>query len=100
RLMESGEVKPMSPVDQKRVVQWDVEAVLDDLGRDQDVSFMMHEFQHHFFQFAFRHLAVADGDSGAWNQFLKPGGNFPDCVHTIVNEIHLAASVELLLEGR
>ena len=60
----------------------------------------MHEFQHHFFQFAFGHLAVADGDSGAWNQFLKLGGNFPDCVHTIVNEIHLAASVELLLEGR
>jgi len=26
---------------------------------------MMHEFQHYFFQFAFGHLAVADGDSGA-----------------------------------
>jgi len=36
----------------------------------------------------------------ARDQFLKLGADFPDCVHTIVNEIHLAASVELLLEGR
>src|SRR2546422_3169383 len=100
QLIEFGQTESISPVDQNRVAQWDVEAVLDDRGRHQYVSFVMPEFQHHFFQFAFRHLAVADGDSGARNQFLKLGSDFPYRVHTIVNEIDLAASVELLLEGR
>ena len=60
---------------------------------------MMHKFQHHFLQFAFRHLAVADDDSSARYQALKLGGDFPDGVHAVVDEVHLAAPVEFLLES-
>ena len=61
---------------------------------------MMHKLQHHFFKFAFRHLPVADNDSCFWRQFLQLGGDFPDRIHAIVNEIHLAAAFEFLFNGR
>ena len=82
------------------VAERDVEAVLDDGGRDQNVGFVMHEFQHHFFEFAFGHLSVADDDARRGNQRLKLGGDFPDGVDAVVDEIDLAAAFEFLLDGR
>ena len=60
---------------------------------------MVHEFQHHFFQFAFRHLSVADDDAGGRDQRLDLGGDFPDGVDAVVHEINLAAALEFLLDG-
>ena len=59
QLIELGQSQAVGAIDQDGVAERNVEAVLDDGGRDQDVGFVMHEFQHHFFQFAFRHLPVA-----------------------------------------
>ena len=59
----------------------------------------MHELQHHFFEFAFRHLSVADDDSRRRNESLELGGDFPDGVDAVVDEIDLAAALEFLLNG-
>src|SRR5205807_1341733 len=61
---------------------------------------MMHELQHHLLQFAFSHLPVADRDSPARYEFLNLGCDFPDCMHTVMNEIDLAAAFQLLLNSR
>ena len=57
----------------------------------------MHELQHHFFEFAFRHLAVADDDFRFGNQRLKFGGDFPNGIDAVVDEIDLAAAFQFLL---
>ena len=53
----------------------------------------MHEFEHHFFQLAFAHLPVADGDARVGRQTLQLGGNLPDRFYAVVHEINLAAAV-------
>jgi len=59
----------------------------------------MHEFEHHFFQFAFAHLPVADGDAGLRDERLQLGGDFPDGVDAVVDEVDLASAIEFLLDG-
>src|SRR5258708_738601 len=98
QLIELREPEPVGAVDQNRVAQRNIEAVLDDRGRNQYVGFVVHEFQHHFFQFAFRHLSVADDNSGFRNKRLDLGGNFPDGVHAVVDEIDLAPALQFLLD--
>jgi len=39
----------------------------DDRRGHEDIGFVVHKFQHHFFQFTFRHLAVADKNARLWN---------------------------------
>jgi len=58
----------------------------------------MHNFQHHFFEFTFRHLSVADDDSRGRDKRLKFGRDFEDGVDAVVNEIDLAAALEFLLD--
>ena len=48
----------------------DIEAVLDDGGGDEHVRFAADEFQHHFFELVFAHLAVADHDARFRNEAL------------------------------
>ena len=67
---------------------------------DQNVGLVMHELEHHLFQFAFRHLSVAHDDARPRHQFLQLGGNLPDAVHAVVHEIDLAAAFQFLLDGR
>ena len=98
-LVELGEAEAVGAVDQDRVAERDVEAVFDDGGRDENVGFVVHEFQHHFFEFAFGHLSVADDDAGFGNESLDFGGDFPDGVDAVVNEIDLAAAFEFLFDG-
>ena len=59
----------------------------------------MHKLQHHFFEFTFRHLTVADCDSCRRNERLNFGGDFPDCVDAVMDEIDLAPALEFLLNG-
>ena len=82
-----------------RVAERDVEAVLDDGGGDENVGLVMHELQHHFFEFGFPHLAVADDDARLRNQFLQLGGDLPDALDAVVDEVDLAAALEFLLDG-
>ena len=98
-LVELGEAEAVGTVNQDRVAQRDVETVFDDCGGDEDVGFLVHEFEHHFFEFAFRHLSVADDDARGGNECLNLGGDFPDGVDAVVNEIDLAAALEFLFDG-
>ncbi len=59
----------------------------------------MHEFQHHFFEFAFAHLSVAYGDAGAGRERLEFGGYLPDSFNAVVHEIDLAAAIQLLFDS-
>src|SRR5208282_3390195 len=100
KLIELRQTQPVGAIDDDRVAQRDVEAVLDNRGRDQDIGFVMHEFQHHFFQLTFAHLPMADRDTRARGQCLNLGGNLPDGVDAVVYEINLAAAVEFLFDCR
>ena len=97
-LVELGEAEAVGAVDQDRVAERDVEAVLDDGGGDEDVGFVMHEAEHHFFEFGLAHLAVADHDVCLRNQFLQLGGDLPDALDAVVDEVDLAAAFEFLLD--
>ena len=99
KLVELREAHAVGAVDDDGVAEGDVESVLDDGGGNQDIGFVMHEFEHHFFQFAFAHLPVAYGDAGARHERLQLGGNLPDRVYAVVHEINLAAAIKFLLDG-
>ena len=99
QLVKLGESQAVGAIDEDGVAERDIEAVLDDGGRDQDVGFVMHELEHHFFQFAFRHLAVTYDDARSRHQRLELGGDLPDAVHAVVHEVNLAAALEFLLDG-
>src|SRR3984957_1491205 len=98
-LVKLRESEAVGTVDQDRVAERNVEAVLDDRGRNQNVGFVVHEFQHHFFKFTFRHLPVADDDPGCGDENLELGRYFEDGVDAVVDEINLAAAFEFLLDG-
>ena len=100
KLVKLRKPEPIRAVDQNRVAERDVETVFDDRGGDQNVGFVMHEFHHHFFEFAFRHLSVANDDSRFWHQRLKFCGDLPDRVDPVVYEINLAVAFEFLLHRR
>src|SRR5208282_855895 len=87
KLIELRQTQPVGPIDDDRVAQRDVEAVLDNRGRDQDVGFVMHEFQHHLFQLPFAHLPMAHGDTSVRGEGLNFGGNLPYGVYAVVHEI-------------
>ncbi len=99
-MVELGEAEAVGTVNQNRVAERNVEAVLDNRGSDENVGFVMHELQHHFFQFGFSHLAVADDDARLRDQLLQLGGDFPDALHAVVHEVNLAAALEFLLDRR
>src|SRR6266478_1438360 len=100
KLIKLRQAKPVGPIDDDRVAQRDVESVLNNRGRDQDVGFVMHKFQHYSFQLPFAHLSVADCNPRIWNHRLKLGRNLPDRVDAVVDEINLAAAVEFLFDRR
>ena len=59
----------------------------------------MHKAQHHFFQLAFGHLAVAYSNARPGHQFLQLGCDFVDAFYSIVDEVHLTAAFEFLLQS-
>src|SRR5579863_1171351 len=92
QLVELRQSKTIGAVDDDGITQRNVEAVLDNRRGHKNVSFVMHEFKHHFFQFSFRHLAVSHDDAGLRDQRLKFGGNLPNTFYAVVDEINLAAT--------
>ena len=100
QLIELRKPETLGAADEDGVAEWDIEAVFDDGSGDENVGFVMHEFEHHFLQFPFRHLTVAYDDARPGHEFLQLGGDFPNGVHAVVHKIDLAAALEFLLEGR
>ena len=50
-------------------------------------------------QLVLAHLAVADDDAGGGNEFLDLGGDFVDGLDAVVDEVDLAAALQLHLDG-
>ena len=61
---------------------------------------MVHELQHHIFQFTFSHLPVPHDNPRLRNQRLQLRRNLPDALHAIVDEINLPAALQFLLQRR
>src|SRR6202789_901282 len=81
------------------VGEGDVEAVFDDAGGDEDVVLVVHKGEHDPFEFGFGELAMADDDARLWDEFADFGGDVVDGFDAVVDEVDLAAALELHLDG-
>src|SRR6201999_94548 len=93
------EAVTISTVYEDGVGQGDVEAVFDNGGGDEDVVLVVHEGEHDALELSFGELAVADDDAGAGDQFADLGGELVDGLDAVVDEVGLAAALELHLDG-
>ena len=92
-MVEFGESQAVGAINQDGVTERDIEAVLNNGRRDQDVRFMMHKLEHHFFKLAFGHLPVSDDDARSRHKLLQFGGNVPDRIHAVVDEVDLPVTI-------
>ena len=98
-LIKFSEAETVSAIDQDRVGTRNVEAVFDDGGRNENVSFIADEFQHHAFEFFLGHLAVSNNDTRFGNQLLHHDSEGIDGFDAIVNEENLAVASKLSFDG-
>jgi len=99
QLVELRQTVPVRPIDDDRVRVGDIQPVLHNRGCHQHVVFVRDEVDHHLFELAITHLAVADANLDLRHQALNQAGDRPDRLHTIVNEIDLPAAFELGAHG-
>src|SRR5437016_11895116 len=78
---------PVGPVDENRIAEGDVQAILDNGRSHENVGFVMHEFEHPLLQLCFRHLPVSDGYARSRYPLLELGSDFPDTLHSVMNEV-------------
>src|SRR5450432_621887 len=67
KLVQLREAEAVGSIDEDGVAERNIEAVFDDRRCDENVRLVMHEFQHHFFQLALRHLPVANENTRLGN---------------------------------
>ena len=98
--MELGEAHAVGVLHDEGIHVGDVDAGLDDGGADQDVRLALHHLLHDGGKLLLPHLAVAHGDAGLGAQeLLEPGGHPVDALHPVVEEVDLAAPVQLPAAG-
>ena len=95
QLVQLGQAEFVGAVDDDGVGIGDVYACFDDGGTQQHIVAVLHEVTHHLLQFAFAQLAVGDGDFGFGHQLAQTLKHVFDGIDFIVQEIHLAATLEL-----
>ncbi len=95
KLMQLAEPKPIRLVDENRVGVGNIQSAFDDRRADQNVRLMPDEFQHHVFQLALGHLAVADDDPRIGHQLEDFIRHFRDVVNPVVDEIDLPLAIQL-----
>ena len=100
QLIQLRQAVAVGAIDDDGVAQRDVEPVLDDRGRHQDVGLVAHEGQHDALQLALRHLAVADQDARLRRHLAQLVGDVVDALHAIVHEVDLPAALQFFLDGR
>ncbi len=99
KLVELAEAVAVGAVDDDGVGERDVEAVLDDGGGDEHVVLVVHEGEHDALELGLGQLAVADDDAGVRDEFADLGGELVDGLDAVVDEVDLAAALELHLDG-
>ena len=76
-----------------------VDACLDDGRAQQQVVALRDEVAHHVLELALGHLAMGDGDARLGQQLLQLGAACFDGLHLVVQEVDLAAALELAQHG-
>ena len=99
QLVELAEAVAIGAIDEDGIGERNVEAVFNDGGGDEHVEFVTHEGEHDSLELVLAHLAVADGDARGGDQFLNARGDFVDGFDAIVDEVDLAAALQLHLDG-
>ncbi len=98
KLVELGKAHAIRAIDDDCVRARDVEAILDDGGRDENVRFAANEFEHHLFEFVLAHLAMPHHDARFGDQPLDHRGDRSDGLDAIVQEKHLPAAAQFFLD--
>ncbi len=99
KLVDLGQPQLVGLVDDDGVDVGDVEARFDDGGAGQHVDAPVHEVEHHLLQLVLRHLAVGDGDLRLGHDLPQMASHVVDALHAVVDEVDLAAAVELAQDG-
>ena len=97
-LIQLAETMAIGAVDDDGVGERDIQAVLDDGGRHQHVVLVVHEGEHDALQLRLGELAVADDDAGLRHQFANLRSEIVDRLHPVVDEVGLAATLQLHLD--
>src|SRR6266540_1083994 len=97
-LVQLGEPEAVGAVHDDGVRAGDVEAALDDRGREEDVELLVHEPRHHLLELPLRQLAVGDADAGAGHHVGEELLHRRDGADPVVDEEDLSAAPELVLD--
>ena len=98
QLVELGQAEMIGPLDDQGVDQRDVDSVLDDRRRDQDVVLLVDEIDHLHFELGRSHPAVDHGQAGVrdpFPDFRRQGVHLLDLVEDIID---LPPAGDLLLD--
>ena len=95
QLVQLGEAELVGAADDDRVRARHVDAGLDDRRAEQHVVALGDEVAHHALELALGHLAVRDGDARLGHQRLQGLAPVLDRLHVVVQEVDLAAALEL-----
>ncbi len=98
-LVELRQSEMIGIIDDDGVRISNVEAVLDDARREQDVVLALVEVHHDALERLLRHLAVGNADAGLRHELLQALMHMLDAVDAVVDEEHLAAALDLALYG-
>ena len=99
QLMQLRETEAVGTVDNDRVGSGDVDTALDDRRAQQDVELAVIEIEHDLLEVALRHLSVSDAQIGLGHEFRELLLDTANLLHTIVNEIHLATTLDFAQTG-
>ena len=95
QLIQLRQAVPVGAVDDDRVGVRDVEAVLDDGGRDEHVEPVRDEVDHDLLERLLAHLPVADGDPRLRHELRDEVRHREDRLDAVVDEVDLAAALQL-----
>src|SRR5262249_33074514 len=99
KLIQLGEAQTVSSIDEDGVGAGDVEPVLHNSGRDQNVGFVADELQHHRLKLFFPHLAVADDNTSLRDEFAHQTRQRIDGLDAVVDEVDLTRTRQLVFDG-
>ena len=98
-LVELRQAEMVGVVDNDGIGIGDIEAVLDDARREQDVVIALVEVHHDVLEHLFRHLPVCRLDPRLRHERLDVVAHAVDCVDAVVDEVDLAAALHLAPDG-
>src|SRR5690606_16481835 len=99
QLMQLGQPQPVGAVNHDGVGRGHINAGFDNRCAQQDVVALLVKAFHDLFQFAFGHLAMRNGNARFGHQLFQFGAAVMNGVDFIMQEVHLAATLEFAQQG-